>query len=222
LENRRLHLAGAPYHLVLMQLQHDSAFQAHSPFTTNKEFLDQVLHGFAKGAPRHHLLVIRAHPLEPDSSALHQIVCALAQKHQVMDRVRYIEGGKLAKILKQAHSAGTVNSTAGQQALWRGVPLKISGAAIYAKTDFTSQQGTADFFAAPTRPDSRSYRTFRRYLLETSQIAGCFYSQNGRRHVTCQVVNMMLSTQDPYTALTPGTAAPRQYLQHIPNGNTRL
>jgi capsular polysaccharide export protein len=156
LESRRLHLAGAPYHLVLMQLQHDSAFQAHSPFTTNKEFLDQVLHGFAKGAPRHHLLVIKAHPLEPDSPALHQIVCALAQKHQVMDRVRYVEGGKLAKTLKQARSAVTVNSTAGQQAFWRGIPLKIFGAVIYAKPDFTSQQGRADF--SPPQPDPTADR----------------------------------------------------------------
>ena len=100
LETSRLHLAGAPYHLVLMQLQHDSAFQAHSPFTTNKEFLDQLLHFFVEGASRHHLLVLKAHPLEPDSPALHQIVCALAQKHQVMDRVRYVKGGKLTKILK--------------------------------------------------------------------------------------------------------------------------
>ena len=67
-----------------------------------------------------------------------------------MDRVRYVEGGKVAKILKQACSAVTVNSTAGQQALWRGIPLRIFGAAIYAKPDFTSHQGTADFFAAAT------------------------------------------------------------------------
>ena len=162
LESRRLHLAGAPYHLVLMQLQHDSAFQAHSPFTTNKEFLDQLLHGFAKGAFRHHLLVLKAHPLEPDSPMLHQIFRALAQKHQVMDRVRYVEGGKLAKILKQARSAVTVDLTAEQQALWRGIPLKIFDAAFYAKPDFISQQESADFFAAATLSHSKSYRIFRR------------------------------------------------------------
>ena len=57
----------------------------------------------------------------------------LAEKHQIIDRLRYIEGGKLAKILRQARSAVTVNSTAGQQALWRGIPLKLFGNAVYAK-----------------------------------------------------------------------------------------
>ena len=54
-------------------------------------------------------------------------------------------GGKLAKILQQARSAVTVNSTAGQEALWRGIPLKLFGDAVYATAKFTSSQEISDF-----------------------------------------------------------------------------
>ncbi|MEM6728411.1 MAG: capsule biosynthesis protein CapA, partial [Pseudomonadota bacterium] len=53
----RIKRAGFPFHLVLMQLEHDSAFQMHSPFTEMREFLDLAIKGFAEGAPRHHHLV---------------------------------------------------------------------------------------------------------------------------------------------------------------------
>jgi len=53
-------------------------------------------------------------------------------------------------------------------------------------------------------------------LLETSQVAGGFYSARGRRQVLRQVVDMMLSPDDPYDALSRGTAAPRQQLRLVP------
>ena len=215
LATRRIQASGVPYHLVLLQLQHDSALQAHSPFANNAEFLDQVLCGFAQGAPGHHQLVVKAHPLEQNGAALSAMLKNLAEKHQIKDRLRYIEGGKLAKILRQARSAVTVNSTAGQQALWRGIPLKLFGDAVYAKAEFTSSQEISDFFAAPRRPDTQAYHMFRRYLLETSQIAGGFYSGKARRQLIRVVVDMMLSHQDPYEALASGNAPPRQYLQAV-------
>ena len=211
----QIQASGVPYHLVLLQLQHDSALQAHSPFANNTEFLDQVLCGFAQGAPGHHQLVVKAHPLEQNGKDLSATLKNLAEKHQIIDRLRYIEGGKLAKILRQARSAVTVNSTAGQQALWRGIPLKLFGDAVYAKPEFTSSQEISDFFAAPRRPDTQAYHMFRRYLLETSQIAGGFYSRKARRQIIRAVVDMMLSHHHPYEALAAGTAPPRQYLQAV-------
>jgi len=129
--------------------------------------------------------------------------------------VHFVRGGKLAQLLNHARSAVTVNSTAGQQVLWRGMPLKTFGAAVYAKPEFVSTQALPAFFSHPMRPDSRAYRDYRHYLLETSQIAGGFYSLRGRRELLRQVVDMMLSPEDPYDALTSGTAAPRQQLRVV-------
>ena len=61
----------------------------------------------------------------------------------------YVRGGKLAALLDHARSAVTVNSTAGQQVLWRGLPIRAFGRAVFAKPEFVSTQPIAEFFAAP-------------------------------------------------------------------------
>ena len=211
----RIKHGGFPYHLVLLQLEHDASFRMHSPFTSMHDFLALVIEGFARGAAPHHHIVFKAHPLEDGRSAIARDLRRLAARHGVTGRVHFVRGGKLAGLLNHARSAITVNSTAAQQVLWRGLPLKTFGAAVYAKPEFVSTQSLPDFFALPTRPDSRAYRDYRHYLLETSQIAGGFYSARGRRELLRQVVDMMLQPEDPYDALTAGKAAPRQQLRLV-------
>ncbi len=211
----RIRHGGFPYHLALLQLEHDSSFQMHSPFGTMAEFLATVIQGFASGAPLHHHLVIKAHPLEDGRAPVRRELRRLARIHGVADRVHYLRGGKLAQLLDEARSAVTVNSTAAQQVLWRGIPLKTFGHAVYAKPEFVSTKPLAEFFAGAERPDRRAYTDYRRYLLETSQIAGGYYSARGRRQLLRQAVDMMLSVDDPYDALHSGSAAPRQQLRLV-------
>ncbi|MHA6262451.1 capsule biosynthesis protein [Arenibacterium sp. CAU 1754] len=212
LATRRIRNGGFPYHLALLQLEHDSSFQAHSPFATMTDFLSTIIQDFARGAPRHHHLVIKAHPLETGRVALRREIAALARHHGIADRVHFVRGGKLARMLNDARSAVTVNSTAGQQVLWRGIPLKVFGRAVYDKPEFVSHQPLDEFFAAAIRPDTRAFLDYRRFLLETSQVPGGYYSAKGRHQLLRLVVDMMLSDQDPYDALKTGTAAPRQQL----------
>ena len=211
----RVRHGGYPYHLVLMQLEHDASFQAHSPFTRMDEFLTLVVSGFAEGAPRHHHLVVKAHPLENDRSPTRRILRRLAREHGVAGRIHYVRGGKLARLLDHARTAVTVNSTAAQQVLWRGIPLKVFGRAVYSKPEFVSTQPLAEFFANPTRPDGRAYKDYRRFLLETSQVPGGFYSARGRRQLMRQVVDMMLAPEDPYDSLRAGRVPPRQPLRVV-------
>lgn len=211
----RIRYGGFPYHLALLQLEHDSSFQEHSPFGSMTEFLELVITEFARGAPAHHHLVFKAHPLEDGRVPLRREIARLAREHGLADRVHYVRGGKLAQLLNEARSAVTVNSTAAQQVLWRGIPLKIFGKAVYDQPEFVSTQPLANFFSGATRPDNRAYKTYRRFLLETSQVGGGFYSARGRRQLMRHVVDMMLSDEDPYEALHSGTAAPRQQLRLI-------
>jgi len=211
----RVRTGGFPYHLALLQLEHDSSFQMHSPFNTMTEFLDCAIKGFAEGAPRHHHLVFKAHPLEDGRTALKADIRRLATDYGVAKRVHFIRGGKLAGLLNDARSAVTINSTAAQQVLWRGMPLRVFGDAVYDKPEFVSTQPLPEFFAAPTRPDLRAYRDYRRFLLETSQIPGGFYSAAGRRQLLRQVVDLLLSADDPYSAMIAGRAAPRQHLRVV-------
>ncbi|WP_375262907.1 capsule biosynthesis protein [Palleronia sp.] len=212
----RVRRGGFPYHLALLQLEHDSNFLNHSPFQSGTDFLRVVIEGFAVGAPGHHHLIFKAHPLEDGRIDQRRTIRALARAHGVADRVHYIRGGKLAALLDHARSAVTVNSTAAQQVLWRGLPLKVFGEAVYAKPEFVSIQPLAEFFRQPSRPDARAYRDYRRYLLETSQIAGSYYSSPGRLQLLRQVTDMMLAPHDPYDALRLGKAGPRRYL-HVVN-----
>ncbi|MCB1388813.1 MAG: capsule biosynthesis protein CapA [Rhodobacteraceae bacterium] len=212
----RVRTGGFPYHLALLQLEHDASFQQHSPFSTMTEFLDVAIKGFAEGAPRHHHLVFKAHPLEDGRTRLRSDIARIAAENGCADRVHFIRGGKLAGLLNHARSAVTVNSTAAQQVLWRGMPLKVFGAAVYDKPEFVSTQPLAEFFAHPSRPDLRAYRDYRRFLLETSQLPGGFYSAAGRRQLLRQVVDLILSPEDPYSALIAGHAAPRQHLRLVP------
>ena len=212
----RVRTGGFPYHLALLQLEHDASFQRHSPFRSMAEFLEVAIRGFAEGAPRHHHLVFKAHPLEDGRSRLKSDIARLSREAGIDGRVHFIRGGKLAQLLNHARSAVTVNSTAAQQVLWRGTPLKVFGAAVYDKPEFVSTQPLPEFFAQPSRPDLRAYRDYRRFLLETSQLPGGFYSAAGRRQLLRQVVDLMLSPEDPYDALIAGRAAPRQHLRLLP------
>jgi capsular polysaccharide export protein len=215
LATQRIRRGGFPYHLAILQLEHDASFRDHSSFSSMSEFLAMVMEGFAKGAPQHHHLVFKAHPLEDGRIPLKSEIRRLAAGNGLTGRVHFVRGGKLAELLNEARSCVTVNSTAGQQALWRGLPLRNFGAAVYAKPEFVSTQELDEFFATPKPPDTRAYRDYRRYLLETSQVVGGFYSTRGRRALLRQLADMMLSPDDPYEALHKGSAAPRQQLRVV-------
>ena len=187
----------------------------HSPFNTMTEFLEVVMRGFAEGAPKHHHLVFKAHPLEDGRVPLRREIKRLARELGLKSRVHYVRGGKLAALLNDVRTAVTVNSTAAQQVLWRGIPLKVFGRAVYDKPEFVSTEPLATFFGAAKRPDHKAYQDYRRYLLETSQVPGGFYSSRGRRQLMRMVVDMMLTADDPYEALEAGTAAPRQQLRLV-------
>jgi capsular polysaccharide export protein len=211
----RIRRGGFPYHLAILQLEHDASFRCHSPFSTMSEFLAVVIEGFSRGAPPHHHLVFKAHPLEDGRVPVRREIRRLAAAHGLSGRVHFVRGGKLAPLLNHARTAVTVNSTAGQQVLWRGLPLKTFGAAVYGKPEFVSDQPLAEFFARPQRPDHRAYRAYRHYLLETSQIPGGFYARRGRQALLRQVVDLMLAPEDPYDALRSGNATPRQHLRLV-------
>ncbi|MCA0043023.1 capsular biosynthesis protein [Celeribacter sp. ASW11-22] len=215
LRTRAILGAGHPFHIALLQIEHDTSFLFHSPYATMTEFMADVIDGFAKGAPKHHHLVFKAHPLENDRRNLKHEIKRLAGEHGLQDRVHFVRGGKLQKLLSNARSAVTVNSTAGQQALWLGLPIRTLGSAVYNKPEFVSTQPLEEFFRAPTRPNAQAYSTYRHFLLETSQVAGGFYSHRGRKRLLRLVVDLMLAKESPDTALLSGTASPRPPLRLV-------
>ncbi|WP_375255757.1 capsule biosynthesis protein [Yoonia sp.] len=200
-KTRQIKAGGYPYHIALLQLEHDTNFQTHAEFRDMRAFIAMVIDGFANGAPVHHHLIFKAHPLESGQAPLRHMIRDIARTYGIAARVHYLRGGKLAQLLDEASSAVTVNSTAGQQALWRGIPLKSFGKAVYNKTEFVSDQSLDQFFAEPARPDIAAYRDYRQFLLETSQVPGGFYSASGRKQLLRQVIDMMLREEGPYATI---------------------
>jgi capsular polysaccharide export protein len=214
----RLKRGSFPFHLVLLQLDHDASFRAHSPFGSAREFIEVVLTGFARGAPAHHHLVFKAHPLEDGRAALAATIAREAAALGLSDRVHFVVGGKLAPLLDAAKTAVTVNSTAAQQALWRGLPVKAFGRAVYGKPGFTSDQPLPAFFADPIPPDLAAYRAYRQFLLKTCQVRGGFYSARGRRELLRRITDLMLAEASPYAAFRQSGAASGQQLRLVGPG----
>ncbi|MGL4310591.1 MAG: capsule biosynthesis protein [Paracoccaceae bacterium] len=212
LTTRRIRAGGFPYHLVLLQLDHDASFRDHGPFAGTPDFIEACLAGFAAGALPDDHLVFKAHPLDDGRVSLRREIATRAARHGIGDRVHFLRGGKLAMLLDRARSAVTVNSTAGQQVLWRGLPLLALGRAIYSRPELVNSTGIAEFFAAPNQPETEAYAVFRRYLLETSQLPGGYYSLQSRRRLLPLACVRMLDTDDPYAALIRRNAARKQQL----------
>ena len=212
---RAIKSGGFAYHLALLQLGHDTSIQTHSPFSSMEEFIRVIITTFARAPHTHHHLVFKSHPLEDFRFPLDKITRAIAKEHGVEDRVHFVLGGKLAEMLDSAKSVVTVNSTAAQQALWRGLPVKCFGESVYNKPDLVSMQPLDEFFKEPKIPDIQSYWVYRQYLLATSQISGGFYSQKSRTRLLRKVVDLMLADQDPYELLAAPRAKKKQSLRIV-------
>lgn len=197
---RRLLKRGDPYFLGLLQLGHDSSIIAHSAFDTNKQFVDLCIGEFARGARSHYRLVFKTHPLDDGRDRLKHHIQASAAKHRIADRVDFIQGGKLGLLLDSATGAITINSTAAQQALWRSLPVRAIGNSVFKKDQLVSRQSLTEFFNNPTPPDRAAYLDYRRFLLQTSQVAGGFYTAKGRAALTRRVIDMMLAEHGPYAS----------------------
>ena len=211
-EAAQVQRGGFPYILVLMQLEHDSNFVAHSPYDRMADFTDEVLTEFAHAAPSHHRLVFKAHPLEDGRGGIRAAIRAKAVALGIEKRVHFVRGGKLARLLNQARATVTGISTSAQQALWRGLPGKTMGRAVYDKPGLVSDQSLADFLHDPHRPSPTVYRRYRDFLLESSQVPGGYYANRSRVHALRIVVDMMLAPEDPYQALFAGRGKYRQQM----------
>jgi capsular polysaccharide export protein len=214
-DTARIIKSGYVYHLAMLQLGHDASIVDHSPYMDMEGFMRDVVEAFALKAPGHHHLIFKAHPLEDYRVEVDKIAFKLADEFGLTGRVHFLNGGKLAELLGIVRSVVTVNSTGGQQALRRGLPVKTLGDSVYSKPELTSHQSLASFFKNPHTPDLPAYLDYRRYLLATSQITGGFYSKKSRVRLIRQSVDMVLSDHDPYQLLSESEEAPMQQIKLI-------
>ncbi|MGB0507010.1 MAG: capsule biosynthesis protein [Pikeienuella sp.] len=213
---RQLLASGKTYHLVLLQMAVDASMRAHSDFDSVSSFIEHCLVAFRDGAAADQHIVFKTHPFEDGRERLERFTRRKAAELGLGGRVVFLHGGKLGALLDRARSAVTINSTAGQQALWRGLPISVNGRAVYGKAEFTTDQPLAEFFAAPAAPDAMAYRDYRQFLLSTSQVEGSFYTVAGRTSAVRLVVSKMLDVLDPYDRAFATVAAETANLTNDP------
>jgi capsular polysaccharide export protein len=212
---RRLRASGRKFHLVLLQLSFDSSMQAHSDYRNSAGFAVDCIDSFANCAPADDLLVFRSHPFEDGRERLGRVIAGAAARWGVSGRVLFLDGGPgLKSLLDAAGSVLTINSTAAQQALWRGLPVLALGRAVYAKPELVSSQSIDAFFAGPRPPDRQAYRQFRQFLTATSQFKGSFYSRSGIEALLAALPAAILSSVDAYDRVL--RAAPALHLAALP------
>jgi capsular polysaccharide export protein len=196
---QQLIASGRSYHLVLLQLSFDSSMLDHSDYRNTANFVADCIGAFARGAPAEDTLVFKSHPFEDGRERLGGAISREAERLNVAGRVLFLDGGPtLASLLDGARSAVTVNSTAAQQALWRGLPVAALGRAVYDKPGLVSDQPLESFFADPRRPDQQAYWQYRQFLSKTSQRMGSFYSRPGIAALLDALPPVILAEADPY------------------------
>ena len=172
---------GASYFLAPLQLSIDTQITCHSPFSSMPEYLTYVIQNFAHHAPSDTTLVLKNHPLDPAVRANRMMAELESFRQGVMDRVVFIDGGNLPRILKHCCGVVLINSTTGLSALHHGVPCITLGKALYDMNGLTHQGSLESFWKEPTFPDNDLYLAFRKVIMHETQVNGSFYTPKGLR-----------------------------------------
>jgi len=162
------------FFLVPLQVHLDSQMQ-HADYADFREFIEEVVAGFARNAPPGTLLVLKHHPHDRAYRDYTGYLAELERRYGCVGRLVYIHDQHLPTLLKNTRGVITMNSTVGLQALAHGAPVKAMGRAIYNFEGLTSAKSLAKFFQEPGGVDRDLHRDFVAYLRATNQINGSFY-----------------------------------------------
>lgn len=187
----KLSKGGKPYFLFPLQMAHDFQLRAYSPFADQDEAIELVISSFAKHAPKEALLLIKVHPWDNGLRRWQPRIRRCAKAHGVADRIQYVDGGSLDRMVRRAQGMVIINSTSGLQAVRSGCPLITLGQAIFNVPGLTWQGGLDSFWTDAKPPDSLFVEDYLRAMAGTIQIRGVFYAQPGLDAAVRQAVERL-------------------------------
>jgi capsular polysaccharide export protein len=174
-------LTGKPLFLLPLQLSGDFQIRAHSPFPDMQSAASYAIESFAANAPPSSHLLLKAHPLDCGFFNWRSFVRGHAERLSLEDRLHYVDGGDLDKMLEGARGMLCVNSTSATLALAMGTPVCTMGEAIYDMPGLTHQGHLDTFWTNPTPPEDGVYRAFRRVLVDRCLVRGGLASKSAVR-----------------------------------------
>ncbi len=156
---------GFPYHLVLLQLEHDASFRMHCPFASMTEFLTLCDRGLcARRAPTSPPGVQGPSAGGRPRAASRAKSADWPQTHGVAERVHFVRGGKLAQLLNDARSRRHGQFDRGPAGAVARPAAEAPSARRSMPSPSSSRPSACPISSPhPTRPDSRAYRDFRHY-----------------------------------------------------------
>lgn len=170
---------GQPFFLVALQVHDDLQLLRHGKGWRNRSLIKVAIASFAAKAARDDILVFKVHPMDRGHRRYRLHVLKEAKRHGVADRVRVLQSGPLAGMVRQAKGLVTINSSSGIVALESGVPVLALGKAIYGMKELvTGEGGQADLDAFWTNPRPAKRELANgvvRILKRDHMIPGSFY-----------------------------------------------
>ena len=167
----------ADYFLLPLQLDSDYQIRVHSPFLGVEGFMDRVIASFAKHSQAPTRLLVKLHPLDSGIMNWRKRARQSAKRHGCNDRLDFIDGGDLPKLIDGSRGVVLVNSTVGMLALERGRPTLAFGQAVYNLPGLTHQGDIDTFWSDPKPPDMALMRDFIRVVMHRTQINGGYFSR---------------------------------------------
>jgi capsule polysaccharide modification protein KpsS len=163
------------YFLVPLQVHDDAQMVYWSQYNSVEEFIEETAHSFARHAAPGDHLVFKHHPMDRAYTDYRCLFRRLRSKTGLGERLIYVHGLSMPRLLHHARGMVCVNSTTGLSALHHGVPVKILGTAFYDIPGLVSQQPLERFWQDPDEVDLAFYHQFRNWLLLNNQLDGSFY-----------------------------------------------
>ena len=171
-------LEGVELFVFPLQLSGDYQIRSHSPFADMQSAASYAIGSFAANAPRNVHLLLKAHPLDCSFFDWEGFVRKHARRLSLDERLHFVDGGDLDRLVRLARGLVCVNSTSATLALANGTPVCTMGEAIYDLPGLTHQGHLDSFWANPVPPEKGVYPAFRRVLVDRCLVRGGLASES--------------------------------------------
>jgi capsular polysaccharide export protein len=162
--------------------------------------MDRVIASFAKHSQAPTRLLVKLHPLDSGIMNWRKRARQSAKRHGCNDRLDFIDGGDLPKLIDGSRGVVLVNSTVGMLALERGRPTLAFGSAVYNLPGLTHQGDIDTFWRDPQAPDASLMQDFLRVVMHRTQINGGYFSRSAIERAVAGAVPRLEAALPP-TAL---------------------
>jgi capsular polysaccharide export protein len=183
------------FFLFPLQMQNDYQLRENSPFNHQGEAITLAIKALYDSAEKNSHLLFKIHPMDNGIEPWAEIIHQQAVRFEVEDRIWFIDGGNLDKIMDNCKGIITINSTVGVHGIQKTKPVITLGDAMYDIPGLTSQQTLKMFFQNPSHPSAELVDSFVNLMAATIQIHGSFISQKGRELAIAEMCEKLITNQ---------------------------